>query len=124
MVAKPKVEYTTSTAQKDLEARLSDDSVPVYNESTNPAPVGEDGFVGVSPEYQNYANDTDAPLASEKGAEAEAEDAFDAAYGDSSGEPSDAIKEAYATVSPTSVAPDAPADASVESSTEDVPAPE
>lgn len=41
---------------------------PVENPSSDNA-VNKDGFVGVDPVYQNFANKTDAPLAAGKGDE-------------------------------------------------------
>lgn len=93
-VKKEKVEYTKPTSQVDLETRLADDSTPVFREYSDPAPVNEDGFVGVSPEYANAANDTDVPLAAEDGVDKAAEGAFADAYGDGSG-PSDQLKNLY-----------------------------
>jgi hypothetical protein len=68
--SKDKVEYTTSkpTSQLDLEARLERDnenpevhvSVPV-----NPSYEAEGEYVGTDPIYQNYANETEKPLAGE-----------------------------------------------------------
>lgn len=99
MARNPKVEYTKPTSQLDLEARLGDDSTPVFNPAENPAPVSEDGFVGVSPEYQNYANDTDKPLASEDGVEQVAEELFDSAYGDAEDDkPSESVMKNYESV--------------------------
>lgn len=48
-------------------------------QSTGPAAGdthAEEPFVGVSPEYQNYANDTEAPLPAEAGPEADLEERF------------------------------------------------
>lgn len=71
-------EPVKSTTQLDLEARQKDDYVsPIAKAKTvgpNETLVNEDGFVGVSPEYANNANETDAPLASEEGAEKVLED--------------------------------------------------
>lgn len=103
--------YTKPTSQVDLEARLSDESdPPVYNASVAPDPFNEDGFVGVSPEYANAANETDEPLAADEGADQMAEEAFEAAYGDSSGEVSERAQEAHDKVTRDDlVGPDAPA---------------
>ena len=75
----PEVEYTKPTSQLDLEARLDKDNRNEAAEAplaTYPDAQDEEGFVGVSPEYANYANDTDKPLAAEEGAEKVAEDLF------------------------------------------------
>lgn len=89
-----KVEYAKPTSQVDLERRLADDATPVFMEFTDPDPTSDDGFVGVSPEYQNAANKTDEPLAAKSGAEKKVEQAFVDAYGDGSG-PSEDIKALY-----------------------------
>jgi hypothetical protein len=89
--AKPKVEYTKPTSQLDLEARLGEDAedeklgtplFPLKNPDLDPT---EDGDVGTDPVYQNYANETDAPLAAEGGADQLAEEAAQDAYGDAEG---------------------------------------
>ena len=70
---KEEVVYTKPTSQVDMEARLGDDSPPpVFNEGSNPDPFNEDGFVGVSPEYANAANETDEPLEAEEGPDSDA----------------------------------------------------
>ncbi|HWI68183.1 MAG TPA: hypothetical protein VNS88_07360 [Nitrospiraceae bacterium] len=97
---KEEVVYTKPTSQVDMEARLGDDSPPpVFNEGSNPDPFNEDGFVGVSPEYANAANETDEPLEAEEGPDSDAEQAFADSYGDpESDEPSDSMKDAYGKV--------------------------
>jgi hypothetical protein len=60
------VQYTKPNSQLDLEARLErknenpDVHVPV---AVNPNPVGEEEYIGTDPIYQNYANETEKPLA-------------------------------------------------------------
>lgn len=77
-MAEAKAPEVKSTQQLDLEARAKDDYVsPLARAKTvgpNESLVSEDGFVGVDPMYQNYANETDAPLASESGPEKDLED--------------------------------------------------
>ena len=60
-MAKP--QYTKPTDQIELERRLKGDYVPssVLLQGTDPD-VSDNGYVGVSPEYQTYANETEAPL--------------------------------------------------------------
>lgn len=71
-------EPVKSTQQLDLEARADDDYVsPLARAKTvgpNESLVSEDGFVGVDPIYQNYANDTEAPYQSDEGVEKDLED--------------------------------------------------
>lgn len=78
MTATKAPEPVKSTTQLDLEARQSEDYVsPIAKAKTvgpNDSLVDDSGFVGVSPEYANYANETDAPLSSDEGAEKDLED--------------------------------------------------
>lgn len=71
-MAKPK--YTKPTSQLDLEARQAKDfvnpSVLVKGVDGEPS---DNGFIGVDPVYQNYANETDRPLLAEGGAESKLE---------------------------------------------------
>lgn len=71
-------EAVKSTQQLDLEARQAEDYVsPLAVAKTvgpNESLISEDGFVGVDPIYQNAANETEMPLASEEGAEKVLED--------------------------------------------------
>lgn len=76
------------TSQKDLEARLERDHLPegvlvdntsddVRNPEVVNAPYATEehdtsGYLGVSPEYMQYANETDKPLTATEGPEAEA----------------------------------------------------
>jgi hypothetical protein len=79
-----KVEYTKSTATLDLEARLeNDNAVPGPARVLNPGYGDVEAgnlYLGTNPEYQNHANDTDAPLQAEDGPERDAEEAALAAY--------------------------------------------
>lgn len=72
------VEYTKPTTQLDLEARQARER----GEEPEGTPQARDfrvegnetdAYVGVSPEYMTYADDTSKPLFAEEGAEAEAE---------------------------------------------------
>ena len=72
------VEYTKSTAQLDLEAFQAREKARAAGKRA-PEEEGRsfavedndlDGYIGVSPEYQNYADETHAPLSAEKSAEA------------------------------------------------------
>jgi hypothetical protein len=71
-MAKP--QYSKPASQVDLEERLSDDYVPVgqLNQGTDPG-LSDNGFVGVDPIYQNFANETEKPFKAEKGPEAKIE---------------------------------------------------
>lgn len=77
---KEKVRYSKPTSQQDLERRLEkDNEAETLLTGVNPAEqdhLVSDGYVGVDPVYQNHANDTDKPRASEDGAEKKAEEAF------------------------------------------------
>lgn len=91
--AKQKAQYSKPASQVDLEERLengnrsnailstSDD----YVAPEEPTNEGRDfrvedndvsGYVGTSPEYATYANDTEAPLKAKGGAENEVFDSF------------------------------------------------
>ena len=89
MADKDKVEVDNRpTSQKDLEARLERDHLPegvlvdnttddVRNPEVVNAPYATEehdtsGYLGVSPEYMQYANETDKPLTADEGPEAEA----------------------------------------------------
>lgn len=69
VMAKPN--YTKPTVQVDLEQRLDEGDVPhgVLIQGTDPKP-SENGFVGVDPIYQNFADETHKPFRAEDGAEA------------------------------------------------------
>lgn len=80
-----KPEITKPTDQQDLERRQADDYQPDAELASrrtfvNPNPFGEEGYVGTDPVYQNYASETEKPLASEEGAEKKAEDEVKEAY--------------------------------------------
>lgn len=70
--------YTLPTVQADLEKRLEEGDVPhgVLIKGTDPTP-SENGYVGVDPIYQNYADVTHKPFrAGEESPEAVFEDAL------------------------------------------------
>ena len=71
-MAKP--QYTKPTSQLDLEERQKPDYVPPsqLTPGINPQP-SDNGYIGVDPIYQNYANDTEKPYLAEKGPEAKIE---------------------------------------------------
>lgn len=75
---------TKSNAELDLEARTTDgrpnEAVGSATLTLNPNPLGADEYVGVDPIYQNYANETEKPLASQDGVEKEVEQAHRKAY--------------------------------------------
>lgn len=58
-----------SPQELDLELRLSEDYVSPLARQTGvePTPIVNDGFIGVSPEYANAANETDAPMRADSG---------------------------------------------------------
>ena len=66
-----KANYEKPASQVDLEARQKKDYQPssVLIKGEDPQ-VSDNGYIGVDPIYQNYANDTEAPLKSEGGPEA------------------------------------------------------
>lgn len=66
-----KASYSKPTSQLDLEARQKADYVPpgVVKKSEDQG-LSDNGYIGVDPIYQNHANDTEAPIQSEKGPEA------------------------------------------------------
>jgi hypothetical protein len=74
-MAKPN--YEKPTSQLDLEARQKSDYEPaaVLVKGTDAEP-SDNGYVGVDPIYQTFANDTEQPLLAEKGAEAKVEDRY------------------------------------------------
>lgn len=89
------------TSKAWLEEATSEDYAPsVVAVPVNPDPRAQntdEDFVGVSPEYQNYADDTGKPLRAEEGPEKVLEDQLHEYYNpDSEGEePSDAVKTNY-----------------------------
>lgn len=92
------VEYTQSTAQRDLEERLArGNKVEPIRQGVNPSDqLDEDSaYVGVDPIYQNYASDTEKPYASEEGPEAEAEALYLDAVNGVQPEPIPEVLEAY-----------------------------
>jgi hypothetical protein len=92
-----------SAHQKYLEEVTDPDrEVPVFGASVNPVDqadhVTDEGYVGVDPVYQNYANDTDKPLAAEEGPDQAAEDAFHEAYEAEASEGSELLLSNYGAV--------------------------
>lgn len=88
---KDDAEYAQPTSQLDLEARQEsgnrssrilstadsyeepeDDEGRSYAVEDNDL----DGYIGTNPEYMTYANETEAPIVAEEGAEAKVEEAF------------------------------------------------
>lgn len=67
--------YTKPTSQLDYEERTKKDYTPpgVLGKGVDPAP-SDTGFVNVDPIYQNFANETEKPLAAEKGVEKKLEE--------------------------------------------------
>lgn len=63
--------YEKPTSQVDLEARLKDDyeSPSLLRQGESPSLESANGYIGVDPIYQNFANETEKPLAAEKGVE-------------------------------------------------------
>lgn len=66
-----KANYEKPASQVDLEARQKKDYQPssVLIKGEDPV-VSDNGYIGVDPIYQNYANETEAPMKSEGGPEA------------------------------------------------------
>lgn len=77
---------TRPNSQIDLESRLEDGAVLGSDISSrvyvNPNPYGDEDYAGTDPIYQNHANDTEAPLAAEGGADEQAETAARESYGE------------------------------------------
>jgi hypothetical protein len=72
------------TSQLDLENRLPNEKTGGARQNTlnpgdwyNDQPVA-DGYVGVSTEYGNAANDTDKPISADEGVDADVEELYDA----------------------------------------------
>lgn len=98
------VSYTKPTSQRDLEQRLENGNEAQSRVGVAVSPhevdvVSEDGFVGVAPEYQNFAVDTDAPFQADEGPDKLAEDQYVERMSGKANEPSDQVKNAYAAVS-------------------------
>lgn len=76
--------YTKPTSQVDLEERLDRDNEVVSTTKTYNPGYGdvEPGnlYLGTNPEYQNHANDTEAPLQADEGPDQLAEEAVLGAY--------------------------------------------
>lgn len=71
--------YSKPTSQVDLEERLkNNNAAPAVLKDTNPADstvnYTKAGFVGTDSVYQNYANETDAPLKAQGGPDKRAEE--------------------------------------------------
>lgn len=66
-----KAQYSKPASELDLEARQKKDYQPssVVGQAQDPQ-VSDNGYVAVDPIYQNHANDTEAPVKAEGGAEA------------------------------------------------------
>lgn len=78
---KEKVEYTKSTAELDLEERLADDYLPpaaretlTLNPNQQKNEDEDEAFQGVSPDYQNYANESDKPYSADGGVQQKVEE--------------------------------------------------
>lgn len=66
---KQEAQILKSTQEIALERMIEDD--PEFSKKIVPGetrPLVEDGFVGVDPEYRNYARDTEKPMRAEEGA--------------------------------------------------------
>lgn len=72
-----KPNYEKPSSQLDLEARQKKGYKPssVLIQGEDPQ-VSDNGYIGVDEVYQNYANDTEAPLRAEDGPEAKIEANF------------------------------------------------
>lgn len=71
----PKAKYTKPSTQLDLEARQKADYVPEAQLSPGEDPKpSENGYVGVDPIYQTFANPTEKPMRAEKGSLAKIEE--------------------------------------------------
>ena len=72
-----KAMYSKPASQVDLEARQKSDYQPstVLGKGVDPQ-LSENGFVGVDPIYQNFADVTGAPFAAESGPEAKLDSAY------------------------------------------------
>lgn len=109
-MAEPNYEKPTSLV--DLEERQEDDYVPPAQlvQGSDPEP-SKTGFVGVDSVYQNFANDTEAPMKSEEGAEAKVEEKYYAEDADfeagktGDGESSDEEEESNYSTPPSSNPP-------------------
>ena len=72
-----KPNYEKPTSQIDLEARQSKDYVPsAVLVQGNDAEPSDNGYIGVDPIYQTFANETERPFLSEKGPESKVEEAW------------------------------------------------
>jgi hypothetical protein len=92
-----------STHELYLESLAQPSDPPKHMDSVGPEGVlapTKSGFVAVSPEYQNFANKTEKPLAAQGGGAGAAEAAYAASF-EGGNEPGDALKAAYADVTHT-----------------------
>lgn len=78
----PEAVFTRPTSQLDLEARQKEAArvakegvVPLVT-SVNPAAPDDSGFIATDPIYQNRANETDMPVESEEGPDAQVEEDY------------------------------------------------
>lgn len=86
----PKAEILKSTQELALEKMVEEDqdfSKKIVPGTTRD--LEEDGFVGVDPEYRNYARDTEKPMRSEEGAYKAIEDRVLGKPGEKSDDKSD-----------------------------------
>lgn len=70
---------TKAENEVDPEAVAADGYYSTVESDDNSVALSDTGFVGVSPEYANYANDTDKPLVSEDEVQAAMEESARAA---------------------------------------------
>lgn len=73
------VSYTRPATALDAERRLAEgNTVSSRMQGVNPSEAirSDEGYVGVNPEYQNAANETDEPRDAEEGVEKDLEDAY------------------------------------------------
>ena len=102
------IQYFKPRDQVDLENRLkANNAAPTKLSATTAAPkdtpLDAEGYIGVAPEYQNYADDTNAPYQSDEGADKLLEDAYERIAKSESVEASDKVKAAYKDVTPGTV---------------------
>lgn len=78
------VQFTPTRQQRRLEETLSGDHVPstVLPKTQNPSESGiyapdDDGYIGVSDEYKNSADDRQEPFSAEDGVEARVEEKYE-----------------------------------------------
>jgi hypothetical protein len=92
-----------SPHQQYLESLLGEEhEAPTFggvsvNPNDNKA-ITDDGYVGVDPVYQNFANDTDEPLQADEGGDKLAEDAYVEAVEGDAKEAGEELKELFGAV--------------------------